>query len=149
MSLDNQKTISTLNHLIEICRDGDRGYKHAAEHMEEEELRTIFYRLSQQRALFEAELQNEVRLLGGNPEDNGTFKGTLYRAMMEIVSDLSGHKTEAIIKECQGGEKAAMEAYTEALKTELPHYLKEKLNHQFHLIKGAYVQLQEFMLHPH
>ena len=48
----NDKVISTLNGLIETCKDGQEGFQTAAEGVERSDLKTLFYEFSQQRAEF-------------------------------------------------------------------------------------------------
>jgi uncharacterized protein (TIGR02284 family) len=139
-----EENINWLNRLIEVCKDGNNGYKTAANKIEDDELKTILYRLSQQRALFEAELQNEVRSLGGKEEDSGTSTGTLHRAWMNVKEAFTSDDNESILEECKRGDKAAVEVYENALKSDLPDYLKEKVKEQFTLIRGAILQLDEF-----
>ncbi len=149
MSTQNEKSISILNNLIEICRDGNRGYKHASEHIEHDDLETIFYRLSQQRALFEAELRDDVRQLGGTPEDGGTLSGSIHRFYLDVKAMFTGHDTEGIIEACKTGEKTAIEAYEKAIASDdLPAFIKERLTEQHKLIKGAVTQLEEFKQNP-
>lgn len=154
MTNQHEQVVKTLNQLIKLCNDGNRGYKEAAEQIENDEIRTILYRLSQQRALFEAELKNEVRNLGGDVEDRGpdesegTLLGNLHRKWIDIKDKLTSKDYEAILEECKRGDKTAYEAYEEALKENLPEFIKEMLVSQLHLIKGAYTQLQEFQQHP-
>ena len=143
--LDQQEeNINWLNRLIEVCKDGNNGYKTAASKIEDEELKTILYRLSQQRALFEAELQNEVRTLGGREENTGTSGGTLHRAWMNVKEAFTSDDNESILEECKRGDKAAVEVYENALKADLPEFLKDKVREQFTLIRGAIMQLDEF-----
>jgi uncharacterized protein (TIGR02284 family) len=154
MTDQHEHVIKTLNRLIKLCDDGNKGYKNAADQIENEEIRTILYRLSQQRALFEAELKNEVRNLGGTTDDSGpdeaqgTLLGNLHRKWIDLKEKLSSKEYEAVLEECKRGDKIAFEAYQEALKENLPAYIKEILTSQHHLIKGAYTQLQEFQAHP-
>lgn len=144
MTDQQQESINWLNRLIEICKDGNNGYKNASEHTEDHELKTILYRLSQQRALFEAELENEVRSLGGEAEHEGSSAGTLHRVWMNIKEAFSSDDTHHILEECKRGDKAAVEVYENALKSQIPEYLKEKVSEQFKLIKGTLLQLEEF-----
>lgn len=144
MTDQQQESINWLNKLIEICKDGNKGYKNASEHAPDDELKTIFYRLSQQRALFEAELENEVRSLGGTAEETGSSAGGIHRAWMNLKDALTSKQSDNIIEECKRGDKAAVEAYEEALKAPIPDYVKQKVSEQFTLIKGALLQLDEF-----
>lgn len=145
---DKEKSLSALHDLVATCKDGQKGYQDASEHIENEELKTILYRLSQQRTLFEAELKDEIRRLGGNTDESSSVTGTAHRVWMNIKSGIRGNDTDAILEECKRGDKAAIERYEAALKAELPEYIKEKVADQFKLIKGAYNQLVEFQEHP-
>lgn len=154
MNNQHEQVIKTLNRLIKLCNDGNKGYKNSADQIEDEEIRTILYRLSQQRALFEAELKAEVRNLGGTVEDSGpdegegTLLGNLHRKWIDLKDKLSSKEYAAVLEECKRGDKIAFEAYEEALKENLPEYIKEILTNQHQLIKGAYMQLEEFIAHP-
>ena len=115
---DNDQTISTLNNLIETCKDGQAGFKTAAEGVERSELKTLFYEYSQQRARFAGELQNEVRRLGGDPEKTGSVAASLHRGWIDIKSAVTGKSDKAVISECERGEDSAVRNYKGALADE-------------------------------
>ena len=144
MTDQQEKSIACLNKLIEICKDGNKGYKDAADHIDNDELKTILYRFSQQRALFEAELEGEVRNLGGHPESTSTALGGVHRAWIDLKAAFQSKDHENILEECKRGDKAAVQVYEEALKAPIPDFIKEKVKEQFTLIKGAIMQLDEF-----
>src|SRR5690349_6938929 len=73
--LSNDDVISTLNNLIETCKDGQEGFKDAAEAVKDGELKTLFFEYSQQRAQFSAVLMELVRELGGDPTESGSAAG--------------------------------------------------------------------------
>ena len=152
MTNQQEKVIKTLNQLVDVCEDGNKGYKDASEHIDHDDVKTILYRLSQQRALFEAELKDEIRKLGGETEDkeeeSGSLLGTLHRRWIDVKEKFSSKDYEAILNECQRGDQAAVEAYEAALKVDLPEYIKEMVSNQFKLIKGAITQVQEFKVNP-
>ena len=133
-----------LQNVINICQDGVKGYKKAAEDVENAELKTIFNRLAQQRKLFEEELKNDVRDLGFELEEDGNVKGFFHRTWIDLRSTFTSNETEAVIKEAKEGEEGALEVYNEAISTELPAYIKERLEKQRDFISGCLVQLDEF-----
>src|SRR5918999_4126680 len=104
----NEEVISTLNNLIETCRDGQNGFQTAAEGVQKSELKTLFHTYSQQRARFAGELQDEVRRLGGDPEDSGSVAASLHRGWMGLKSVISGSDDAAILAECERGEDSAV-----------------------------------------
>lgn len=134
----NDDVISTLNGLIETCRDGQEGFKQAAEGVERSDMKTLFYEFGQQRATFVGELQDIVRTLGGDPENSGSFAGTLHRGWINIKSVVTGKDESAILNECERGEDSAKNAYKEALETALPAYVAQSVQDQYTEIQSAH-----------
>ena len=65
MSNSLSETISTLNKLIETCKDGQEGFRLAAESIaDDENLKSFLFSCSLQRSKFAGELQNELIGLG-------------------------------------------------------------------------------------
>src|SRR5262245_18281507 len=118
--MNNNEVNAILNDLIETCRDGQEGFRTAAEHIRNSEFRRLFNIFSQQRAQFVTELQAEVQRLGGNPETGGGAAGAFQRGWMYIKNALTRGDEESIIAECQRGEEAAVNNYQEAIKADLP-----------------------------
>jgi uncharacterized protein (TIGR02284 family) len=108
-SISNDDVISTLNGLIETCKDGQDGFKEAAEGVERSDLKSLFYEFSQQRAHFAGELQSLVQSLGGDPEKSGSVAGAIHRGWMNIKSAVTGKDEAAILNECERGEDSGKE----------------------------------------
>ena len=142
MAIDNDELISVLNDLVETCKDGQNGFRTAAEEIKNSELRTLFNTYSQQRAQFAAELQNEVRRLGGDSEDTGSTAAVLHRGWMNIKSAVTGENEGALISECERGEDSAVSAYEEALENELPGNLRVIVERQFSQVKDAHDRIR-------
>ncbi len=116
----DDKTISTLNNLIETCKDGQEGFKQAAEGVERSDLKSLFYDLGQQRAKFAGELQTLVRELGGDPEKTSSTAGALHRGWINIKSYVTGKDEAGVLNEAERGEDVAKKAYKDALAENLP-----------------------------
>ncbi|MFP4092232.1 MAG: ferritin-like domain-containing protein [Cyclobacteriaceae bacterium] len=141
----NKATIDTINKLIEICKDGEKGYKDAASQIEDDEFQTILNRLSQQRALFRAELENDlIKDYGVEPKSSDSLKSKLHRNWMDFKAGLSSNDTKSVLEECERGEKHAIDAYTDALKGQLPSYIDERVRNQLDMIKGTLGQVRAF-----
>ena len=134
----NDEVISTLNGLIETCRDGQNGFQTAAEGVKNSELKSLFYSYSQQRAKLVGELQDEVRRLGGDPETAGSLAASLHRGWMDIKSAVTGKDDNAIISECERGEDAAVSNYRDALGKDLPAGVRSIVERQFASVKEAH-----------
>ena len=118
--MDNDKAIQTLNSLIETCKDGERGFRTAAEALKDPQAKSQFLEYSRQRAQMVRELQEEVRRLGGDPEKAGSMSGSMHRGWMNIKAAVTGHDDSSIIAEAERGEDVAKEMYENALKASLP-----------------------------
>jgi uncharacterized protein (TIGR02284 family) len=144
----NQPILKKLYELIHTNEDSVEGFKDAADHLKEGELSTIFYRLSQQRALFREELKTCVRELGGDDSPNANLTHSFQKLWMNFKSGLNGSDTQKIIEDCKKAENGAIENYEKTLKSDLPHNIQEILSNQHKLIKGARMQLEEFKKNP-
>ena len=140
--MDNSNVISTLNGLIETCKDGQEGFKDAAEGVERSEVKSVFYELSQQRAKFTGELQQAVRGLGGDPETSGSFAAALHRGWIDIKSVVTRRDEEAILNECERGEDSAVKMYETALKETLPNDVAEVVRRQAGEVRAAHDQVR-------
>ncbi|MBP7376036.1 MAG: PA2169 family four-helix-bundle protein [Pyrinomonadaceae bacterium] len=138
----NDDVISKLNGLIETCKDGQEGFKVAAEGIERSELKTVFYEFSQQRADFVGVLQELVRSLGGDPEKSGSLSAAVHRGWMDIKSLVTGKDEEAILNECERGEDYAKEAYADALNTALPTNIADVVAQQSHAVLAAHNRIK-------
>ena len=110
--------IDILEDLIETCRDGENGFKQAAEKINDPEIRGFFLTQSTERAEFARELEAEVQRLGkSNPEHKGSAAGALHRSWMGLKDALGGG-TKSILESAEKGEDSAKDAYKKALTDE-------------------------------
>jgi uncharacterized protein (TIGR02284 family) len=139
---NNDDVISTLNNLIETCRDGQNGFQTAAEGVKNSELKTLFGKYSQQRASFVGELQDEVRRLGGDPENTGSVAATLHRGWINIKSAITGEDEGAVISECERGEDSAVRNYKDALGADLPANVRSVIERQAAQVREAHDRIR-------
>jgi uncharacterized protein (TIGR02284 family) len=146
MSTENTATtdvISTLNNLIETCKDGQNGFQTAAEDVENSNLKSVFYEFGQQRARFVGELQALVRELGGDPENTGSTAATLHRGWINIKSVLTGKDEAAILNEAERGEDIAKNAYEKAAAMSLPANVSTVIQKQYAEVKMAHDKVRD------
>lgn len=138
MPLTNDEVISTLNGLIEVCKDGQEGFKTAAEGVSETATKNLFYQYSQQRGQFAGELQGLVRSLGGDPEKSGSVTGAMQRGWINLKTAITGQDEQAVLVECERGEDDALNNYRLALEKNLPANVTQLLRQQTEAIKQAH-----------
>ena len=132
------EVISTLNELIETCRDGQEGFRAAAEGVQSAELRELFEGYAHQRAGFVGALQDEVLRLGGDQERTGSLVDSLHRGWMGLRAALEGDDDRAIVNECERGEAVALETYRTSLDTDTPANVRALIERQFAEVKEAH-----------
>ena len=138
----NDEAISTLNNLIETCKDGQNGFQTAADGVKNTELKTLFSTYAQQHAKFAGDLQSEVRRLGGDPEKSGSVAATLHRGWINIKSTVTGEDESAVLAECERGEDSAVSNYQDALAANLPANVRDVVQRQFTQIKEAHDRIR-------
>jgi uncharacterized protein (TIGR02284 family) len=133
---------STLNQLIQTCKDGETGFRTAAQAVSDPNLRHLFESYSQQRSEFAAELEVEVQRMGRDPAQKGHVAAALHRGWMELEAAVTGRDEGVIIAECERGEDLAVKAYRQALSVSLPPELKAMVERQLIKIQEAHDQVR-------
>ena len=141
--MHSDKAISVLNNLIETVKDGERGFRTAAEGLKNPQTKSLFDEYSRQRAQMARELQDEVRRLGGDPEKSGSTSGALHRGWIDIKSVVTGKDDHAIVAEAERGEDVAKNAYDEALKEPLPASAQTIVQQQAAKVRVAHDRVRD------
>ena len=139
------ETVSQLNHLVEVCRNGQHGFRQAAERAGDSHLRAIFAEYASQREQFAAQLRYQVSRLGGRPQDSGTVAGAFHRTWMGVRNSISSDAERTLIRECERGERFALASYQLALQHGLDPAVAELVEEQRAQIDIAYRKLQELL----
>ncbi len=121
----NKEAISVLNHLIEVSKDGQEGFKTCSEDIKNPELKALFVKLASECEAAAVELQVEVRKLGGEPQTSTSVAGDLHRRWVDVKSLFTGKGEEAVLNEAERGEDHAKKAYHEALEKLAKHHTLE------------------------
>ena len=82
MADTNSTAISTLNDLIETCKDGANGFRSAAEAVTHPDAKALFTSRVPIIEKGASELQAEVRRLGGDAETTGSVAAAVHRGWM-------------------------------------------------------------------
>jgi uncharacterized protein (TIGR02284 family) len=139
MTETNSKIRSVLNGLIETCKDGQEGFRVAAENVDDGDIKRTLHEYSLQRAKFASELQ-AVNLQRGEsePEDSSSVAGAIHRGWMNLKTVIAGKDRYGILAECEVGEDSAVKEYREALELDLPADIRAVVNRQNTDVKGAH-----------
>ena len=136
--MDENNAISVVENLIETCKDGQKGYHDAAEHVKSPALRTYFNEQSTERARFAQELQTQLATLGKpDKKVSGSVSGAMYRAWLDTKANLGGGD-KTILESVEAGEDRAKETYNKALSGTLPSTLIEIVRRQAASVQRAH-----------
>jgi len=137
--VEHKEIISTINGLIETLKDGEKGFKEAADAVKDPQLKSLFQEYSQQRHRFATELQAQAQSLGeSKPEKSSSAAGAMHRAWINLKSAVTSGDDKAILSECERGEDSAVHEFKEAVNDGLTGTLKETVSRQFSEIKSAH-----------
>jgi len=114
---ENSEAISTLNTLIATTIDSITGYEDSAQNIDNNRLREIFRQRASDRQEVVQQLRSEVRRLGGNPEDDGSFLGKAHQRFEDLKAAVTGRDEKAIVNEVERGEDYLKEKWQAALQS--------------------------------
>ena len=135
--MKNQNEI--IDDLIETLKDGQEGFKQAAESVKDPQLKSLFSEYSQQRARFAVELRSKAQ----SPDEreskmSGSAAGALHRGWINLKSAVTQGDDHAILAECERGEDSAVEEFRKALNDDLSVPVQEMVSRQYAEIKQAH-----------
>ena len=111
----NSTGITTLNTLIATTMDSINGYEESAQNIDNERFREIFRQRGDERQRVVEDLRAEVRRLGGDPEESGSFMGKTHQRFGDLKAAITGRDEKAIINEVERGEDYLKEKFETAL----------------------------------
>lgn len=122
---------AVLNDLVETSKDGERGFRKAAEDAHDTQLKALFISRAEDCTQGARELQDVVQKLGGKPETGGSMSGALRRGWADVKSAVAGRSDYEILAECEKGEDVAKKHYSDALEEDLPADVRMVIDRQF------------------
>jgi uncharacterized protein (TIGR02284 family) len=143
----NAKTdvVDALNHLFNICRVSSDTYRQAAEHVENEGLRSKLQVYAQHRATLGVQLANTLADLGREPQSDAAVEvvGALHQLWLDVKAAATQGDEHAILVECERAEDATLKAYAEALKAPLSREVRDLLATQRQELRNAHDHIRE------
>jgi uncharacterized protein (TIGR02284 family) len=140
---DNDGT-TILNTLTATLIDSVNGYRDAAEDANSGRFQQIFRERADERSRLAEELRAEVRRLGGNPEDSGSFMGKTHQGFMNLKSAITGRDDKAIINEVERGEDYLKEKFETALNNaDLPTEGRSVVERVYQSVRQGHDQIAQ------
>jgi len=140
---EQKETVSVIDDLIQTLKDGQQGFKQAAEGVKAPQLKSLFNEYSSQRSQFATELQGQAHSVDRSQlEESGSAAGALHRAWINLKSAITSGDDHAILAECERGEDSAIEQYEKTMNDNLPAPLQETVSRQYSEIKNAHDRIK-------
>lgn len=133
--------LNVLNHLFEVCRDGEQGFDFAASHAVDPDIKDLFTTLADERRRYAAELLPHVHRLGGQANSAGSSAGTIHRGWMTLKNAVTAHHEDVLVAEAERGDRAAARAYKDALAGMLPPTVSDLVEQQYLGICAAHARM--------
>jgi len=109
--------IDVINGLITTTIDSANGFERSAENAKGTEFEQLFSDFAQERRQVVGRLQEHIRTLGGEPNDDGSLTANLHRRFEDLRTAFGGGD-KAVIEEVERGEDYIKAKYEAAMKDE-------------------------------
>jgi uncharacterized protein (TIGR02284 family) len=115
---DNQDDKTVINTLLATLTDSINGYRDSAENIQNGSFKQLFLDSAEERSRVAEDLRAEVRRLGGDANDDGSFMGKSHQVFLDLKSAITGRDDKAIINEVERGEDYLKEKFETALQSD-------------------------------
>jgi uncharacterized protein (TIGR02284 family) len=115
---ETETDVATLNSLIETTVDSIDGYRRSADEAPDSRFAPEFRARAQEREQVVATLRDEVRRLGGTPEEDGSLLAAAHRAFLTLRDRITGSDDHAVIAEVDRGESFLNAKWEAAIKND-------------------------------
>ena len=141
---EHSGAFSTLNTLIATTIDSITGYEDSAQNIDNERFREIFRQRANERQQIVEQLRSEVRRLGGEPEDGGSFMGKAHQRFEDLKAAITGRDEKAIINEVERGEDYLKDKWQTALQSgELKGESHDLVERCYQSVKSGHDQMSQ------
>jgi uncharacterized protein (TIGR02284 family) len=143
MTSGNQSAIATLNTLTATLIDSVTGFEDAAANLDSDSrLQSLFRDRAIERQRVVEELRSEVRRLGGDPEDSGSFLGKTHQRFLDLKAVVAGRDEKAIVNEVERGEDYLKGKFEAALEgTDLTGESRAAVERAYQSVRSGHDQV--------
>jgi uncharacterized protein (TIGR02284 family) len=143
-NVDANQAVKTLNRLIEMCMESDKGFYKAAEQIKNRGLKLLVKSYAEQRAQFALQLQNLAHQLGGDAPEGREPVISVERGWLDVKAAMiiqRQFRQQALLKDVLQHEDKTIQAYTEALQSPLPGAVQTVIQQQYDRIRAIRSQV--------
>jgi uncharacterized protein (TIGR02284 family) len=134
VAMFDRDVVSALNELIGISKDREKGFALAVKISKDPLMIRVFSEGQQSCRDASIQLQDSVRLLGGQADDSGSLKAAAHRGWLSLKNAMRAQDTCALLEECEKGEDYAKSRYADAMDLDLPQRTRAVIEVQYQAI---------------
>jgi uncharacterized protein (TIGR02284 family) len=140
--------VEILNAMIAVSLDGAGTLAKGADIIKDPRIKSLFSDLASEREDSVTRLKDEVRGLGGTPEDRGTVVGSAHRLYTEVKLALAPDDRRAVIDEIKRSEERVREKFQELLHQDkaLPPAVREIVEQHFEQMRRSCSRVNQLEL---
>jgi uncharacterized protein (TIGR02284 family) len=138
----NADVVDVLKDLVEVCKDGEYGFRECAEQAKRSDLKSTFLQRADDCRKGAQELNQLVTQHGGSAEDSGSAMGAMHRGWVSIKSKLTTYDDKAVLEEAERGEDNAKARYKKALDKNLPANVRSVVERQYQGVQKNHDQVK-------
>jgi uncharacterized protein (TIGR02284 family) len=138
---NNNAGLGTLETLTTTLIDSINGYRDAAEHAEGTRFQEIFRRNADERSRIVEDLRSEIRRLGGNAPDDGSFLGATHQRFLDLKAAVTGRDDQAIVNEVERGEDYLKEKFEAALNADIAPETRSVIERAYQSVRQGHDQI--------
>lgn len=138
------ESIKAVNHLIARYGDAVKGYRDAADEIDDAGLKAQLLKKADQRQEYSNKLQSALANLGEKYNvDGGTTEGAVFRAWINLKATVTGQDDLAVMNAVRTGEEEAVKSYQGVLGEPLPEGLRKDIQNQFEEVLESYTWVND------
>ncbi|MCD9855868.1 PA2169 family four-helix-bundle protein [Epilithonimonas sp. JDS] len=143
--MNNDKSIPVLNDLLNITNDRIAGFAKVEDKVWEthSDLRSTYDDMVSRSTDMKNDLINLINLKGGEADNSTSVSGAFHRAWIDVKNTFASDKEESTLENVVFGEKAAIDAYEDALESgDLCPESTVLVSDQLHHLKASYAKFE-------
>ena len=143
--MNNDKSISVLNDLLHITNDRIAGFAKVEDKVWEthSNLKEAYDDMVSRSVDMKNDLINLINTKGGDADNTTSISGAFHRAWIDVKNTFSADRDESTLENVVFGEKAAIDAYQDALDSgDLCQESTSLVLDQLHHLKASYAKFE-------
>jgi uncharacterized protein (TIGR02284 family) len=142
--MDRDTEVSTLETLTTTLIDSINGYEDAAKNSENQRFQQLFRERASERRQVLEDLRSEIRRLGGDPPDDGSFMGKTHQTWLDLKAAVTGRDDQRIINSVEAGEDYLKEKWETALNSgDLSGETRQVIERAYQSVRSGHDQMSQ------